>query len=175
MEQHNEGRTIATDARRMLRILPAREDDVALILSFVMELAEYERSANKVVATVENLREALFGERKVAEAVIAYLEDEPVGMALFFHNFSTWTGVYGLYLEDLYVRPHARGRGVGRMLLAHLARLARERGCARFEWAVLDWNEPAIRFYKNLGAEPAQGWRIFRMTGEALERLAQEG
>ena len=163
------------EAAAHLRILPAREEDVPLILSFVVELAEYERSAHRVVATVENLREALFGERKVAEAVIALLGDEPVGMALFFHNFSTWTGVYGLYLEDLYVRPHARGRGVGRALLAHLARTARERGCARFEWAVLDWNEPAIRFYKNLGAVPAEGWRIFRMTGDALERLAEEG
>lgn len=158
-----------------LSIEPARREDVPLILALVRELAEYERSADKVVATEENLREALFGERRVAEAVVARLGGEPVGMALFFHNFSTWTGVYGLYLEDLYVRPEMRGRGVGRRLLAHLARTARERDCARFEWAVLDWNEPAIRFYKNLGAVPAQGWRIFRMTGDALERLAEEG
>lgn len=157
-----------------IRIERAAENDVPLILSFVMELAEYERSAHRVVATEDNLREALFGERKVAEAVIAHVGAEPAGMALFFHNFSTWTGLHGLYLEDLYVRPEMRGRGVGRALLAYLARLARERDCARFEWAVLDWNEPAIRFYKNLGAVPAEGWRIFRMTGDALERLADE-
>lgn len=167
--------TDGSGGRAGLRIEPARPEDVPLILTFVRELAEYERAAEKVVATEENLREALFGERHVAEAVIARVGDEPAGMALFFHNFSTWTGVYGLYLEDLYVRPEMRGRGTGRALLAHLARLARERGCARFEWAVLDWNEPAIRFYQNLGAIPAQGWRIFRMTGDALERLADEG
>ena len=163
--------SITTD----IRIEKARASDVPLILSFVRELAEYERSSDKVVATEENLRDALFGERKVAEAVIAYTGEEPAGVALFFHNFSTWTGVHGLYLEDLYVRPHLRGRGVGRALLAHLAALARERGCARFEWAVLDWNEPAIKFYKTLGAKPSEGWTLYRMTGDALERLASEG
>ena len=158
-----------------IRIREAHEGDVSLILAFVRELAEYERSLDKVVATEENLRDALFGERKVAEAVIAYVGDEAAGVALFFHNFSTWTGLSGLYLEDLYVRPEMRGRGVGRALLVHLARLARERGCARFEWAVLDWNEPAIRFYKNLGAAPSEGWTLYRMTGDALERLVSEG
>jgi GNAT superfamily N-acetyltransferase len=158
-----------------LTIERAGPEDVPLILSFVRELAEYERSLDRVVATEENLRDAMFGERRVAEAVVARVGGEPAGVALFFHNFSTWTGLHGLYLEDLYVRPHLRGRGVGRALLAHLARLAKERGCARFEWAVLEWNEPAIRFYERLGARPQGGWKIYRMTGEALERLAGEG
>lgn len=155
-----------------IRIESARESDVALILTFVRELAEYERSAHEVVATKENLLESLFGERKAAEAVIAYVGERAAGMALFFHNFSTWKGVRGLYLEDLYVRPELRGRGVGRALLVHLARLARERDCARFEWSVLDWNESAIRFYEKLGAVPSEGWTIYRLTGDALERLA---
>ena len=157
-----------------VRIGPATEEDVPLILSFVMELAEYERSAHEVVATLENLRESLFGERRVAEGVVARVGGEPAGMALFFHNFSTWTGLRGLYLEDLYVRPEMRGRGVGRALLAHLARLARERDCARFEWSVLNWNEPAIRFYRRLGAVPMDEWTVFRLTGDALARLADE-
>ena len=158
-----------------LSIEKAGPEDVPLILSFVRELAEYERAVEKVCATEENLREAMFGESQVAEALVARVGDEPAGVALFFHNFSTWTGLHGLYLEDLYVRPHLRGRGVGRALLAHLARLARERGCARFEWAVLDWNEPAIRFYESLGARAMSDWKIYRMTGDALERLADEG
>ena len=162
-----------TDAN--LRIEKAGPEDVPLILSFVRELAEYERAVEKVCATEENLREAMFGEARVAEAVVARVGEEPAGVALFFHNFSTWTGLHGLYLEDLYVRPHLRGRGVGRALLAHLARLAKERGCARFEWAVLDWNEPAIRFYEHLGARAMSGWKIYRMTGDALDRLAEEG
>lgn len=157
-----------------ISIEPATEEDVLLILSFVRELAEYERSAHEVVATEENLRESLFGERRVAEGVIARVGGEPAGMALFFYNFSTWTGLRGLYLEDLYVRPELRGRGVGRALLAHLARTARERDCARFEWAVLNWNEPAIRFYRRLGALPMDEWTVFRLKGEALERLAGE-
>ena len=158
-----------------LSIEKAGPEDVPLILSFVRELAEYERSLDRVVATEENLRDAMFGARAVAEAVVARLGGEPGGVALFFHNFSTWTCLHGLYLEHLYVRPHLRGRGVGRALLAHLARVARERGCARFEWAVLDWNEPAIRFYEHLGARAMSGWKIYRMTGEALDRLADEG
>ena len=158
-----------------VRIEPATPEDVPLILAFVRELAEYERSADKVVADEESLRESLFGERSVAEGRIAYVGREPAGMALFFHNFSTWTGLRGLYLEDLYVRPEMRGRGVGRRLLAHLARLARERDCARFEWAVLNWNAPAIGFYQSLGAVPMDEWKIYRLTGDALERLASEG
>ena len=158
-----------------VRIEPATPEDVPLILAFVRELAEYERAADKVVADEANLRESLFGARAVAEGRIAYVEDEPVGMALFFHNFSTWTGLRGLYLEDLYVRPEMRGRGVGRALLIHLARTARERDCARFEWAVLNWNEPAIGFYQSLGAVPMDDWKIYRLTGDALARLASEG
>lgn len=158
-----------------LRIDAATEEDVPLVLSFVRELAEYERSSHEVVATEENLGEVLFGPERVAEAVVARVDGEPAGMALFFHNFSTWTGLRGLYLEDLYVRPEMRGRGVGRALLAHLARLARERGCARFEWAVLNWNEPAIRFYRSLGALPMDEWTVYRLKGDAIERLADEG
>ena len=162
------------DPAANIRIEPATPADVPLILAFVKELAEYERSADKVVADEESLRESLFGARSVAEALIAYVGGEPAGMALFFHNFSTWTGLRGLYLEDLYVRPEMRGRGVGRRLLAHLARLARERDCARFEWAVLNWNEPAIGFYQKLGAVPMDEWQIYRLTGDALGRLAEE-
>jgi GNAT superfamily N-acetyltransferase len=157
-----------------VRIEPATPADVPLILALVKELAEYERSADKVVADEESLRESMFGARSVAEGRIAYVGDEPAGMALFFHNFSTWTGLRGLYLEDLYVRPGMRGRGVGRRLLAHLAGLARERDCARFEWAVLNWNEPAIGFYRRLGAVPMDEWQIYRLTGDALGRLADE-
>src|SRR5215210_5884073 len=156
------------------RIEKAREDDLALILSFIRELAEYERLSHEVVATEELLRESLFGERAVAEVVIAYDTDErAVGLALFFHNFSTFLGRPGIYLEDLYVQPHARGLGVGRALLGHLASLAKERGCGRLEWAVLDWNEPAIRFYRNLGAAAMDEWTVFRVTGESLDRLAE--
>lgn len=156
-----------------LRIERAREDDLSLILSFIRELAEYERLSHEVSANEELLRVALFGERAFAEVFIAYDDGQAVGFALFFHNFSTFLGRPGIYLEDLYVQPHARGKGIGRALLAHLARLARERHCGRLEWAVLDWNEPAIRFYKNLGAVPMTEWTVFRATGEALERLAE--
>jgi len=156
-----------------LRIEKAREEDLSLILSFIKELAEYERLAHEVVATEELLRESLFGERARAEVVIAYDGGQAVGFALFFHNFSTFVGRPGIYLEDLYVRPQARGRGIGRALLAYLARLAKERRCGRLEWAVLDWNEPAIRFYKNLGAVPMEEWTVFRATGAALDKLAE--
>jgi GNAT superfamily N-acetyltransferase len=158
-----------------LRIEKATERDTAVILSFIKELAEYERLSHEVVATEELLRASLFGERPVAEVLIAYSGEGAVGFALFFHNFSTFLGRPGIYLEDLYVQPHARGRGVGRALLSRLARLAMERGCGRLEWAVLDWNEPAIRFYKNLGAVPMDEWTVFRATGQALERLAEVG
>ncbi len=157
-----------------IRIEKAREDDLALILSFIKELAEYERLSHEVVATEELLRESLFGERAKAEVIIAYDRDErAVGLALFFHNFSTFLGRPGIYLEDLYVQPHARGKGIGRALLVHLARLAQERRCGRLEWAVLDWNEPAIRFYKKLGAVPMNEWTVFRATGESLDKLAE--
>lgn len=156
-----------------LRIERARETDLSLILSFIKELAEYERLSHEVVATEALLRESLFGENVKAEVVIAYEKDQAVGFALFFHNFSTFMGRPGIYLEDLYVKPHARGRGIGRALLSFLARLSKERGCGRLEWAVLDWNEPAIRFYRNLGAVQMNEWTVFRAMGKALDVLAE--
>jgi GNAT superfamily N-acetyltransferase len=156
-------------------IRSATEDDVPLILTLIKELAEYERLSHEVVATEEMLRDSLFGERRVAEALLGYLGDDPAGFALFFHNFSTFLGRPGIYLEDLYVRPEFRGAGVGRALLVHLAGLAKERGCGRLEWSVLDWNEPAIGFYRGIGASPVSGWTVYRLTGEALENLAAEG
>lgn len=140
------------------------EQDVPLILTFIQELAEYEKARDQAVATEADLRETLFGPRPYAEVVIAELEGEPVGFALFFHNYSTWLGRPGLYLEDIYVRPHARGRGVGRRLFTYLIDLARERRCGRMEWVVLDWNEPAIRFYESLGAKGMDDWRLFRLV-----------
>lgn len=158
----------------MIAIRPARPEDAALILRFVRELAEYEREPDAVVATEPMLAEALFGVPAAAEALIAEQQGEAVGFALFFHNFSTWTGRRGLYLEDLYVTPDARGCGVGGALIRRCARIAVERGCVRFEWAVLDWNAPAIAFYDSIGAESMDAWRIRRVTDEALERLASD-
>jgi GNAT superfamily N-acetyltransferase len=155
-----------------VEIRGATEDDVPLILSLIRELAEYERLSHEVVATEETLRDSLFGERRVAETLLAYLGDDPAGFALFFQNFSTFLGRPGIYLEDLYVRPEFRSAGVGRTLLVRIAGLAKERGCGRLEWAVLDWNEPAISFYKRIGASPVSGWTVYRLTGEALEELA---
>ena len=155
------------------RIEPARERDVPLILDLIKGLAVYEKLADEVVATEDGLRESLFGGKPAAEVVIAYAGDEPVGFALFFHNFSTFLGRRGLYLEDLFVRPEWRGRGAGRALLTHLAKIAAERECGRFEWSVLDWNEPAINFYKSLGARPMDEWTVFRVTGDALSALAE--
>lgn len=157
------------------QIRHATEEDAPLILSFIKELATYERLSHEVIATESMIREALFGERPAAEVVIGYDRDRPVSFALFFHNFSTFLGRQGLYLEDLYVKPEARGTGVGRAMLRYLARLAKERQCGRCEWAVLNWNEPAIRFYRSLGARPVAEWTIFRLTGEHLDRLAEEG
>jgi len=153
----------------------ATERDVPLILSFIRELAEYERLSHEVVATEDVLRASLFGERSAAEVVIGDYGDEPAGFALFFHNFSTFLGRPGIYLEDLYVTPGLRGRGIGRAMLAYLARLAKERDCGRLEWSVLDWNEPAIKLYKSIGATPMDDWTTYRMTGEALDGLADEG
>ncbi len=153
-------------------IRPASEDDVPIILSFIKELAEYERLSHEVIATEDALRECLFGERRFAEVVIGYYGNDPVGFALFFYNFSTFLSKPGIYLEDLYVKPEFRRRGYGRVLLLYLAKLAKERGCGRFEWSALDWNEPAINFYKNLGAVPMDEWTVYRVTGETLSRLA---
>ena len=152
-------------------IRPATPADVAVILRFVRELAAFEREPDAVEATEAMLAEALFGAHPAAEAVIAE-RGEPLGFALFFHNFSTWKGRRGLYLEDLYVTPEARGTGVGAALLRHLAGIALDRGCARFEWSVLDWNEPAVRFYRALGAVGQEEWTIQRVDGDALVRLA---
>ena len=156
-----------------LTIRSATERDVPLILEMIKALADYEKMADEVVATEEGLHEALFGLRPGAEVVIAYADADPAGFALFFHNFSTFVGRRGLYLEDRFVMPEWRGHGVGKALLTHLARLAVERGCGRFEWSVLDWNEPAIRFYESLGARPLAGWTIFRVAGEPLAQLAE--
>lgn len=149
-------------------------DDVPLLLTFIKELAEYERLLHEVVATEELLRATLFGERRVAEVLIGEHAGDAVGFALFFHNFSTFVGRPGIYLEDLYVRPAHRGKGFGRALLKHLARLAKRRGCGRLEWAVLDWNEPAIGFYRGLGAVAMDEWTVYRVAGDALDRLAAE-
>jgi GNAT superfamily N-acetyltransferase len=156
----------------MTEIRPATPADVPLILRFVRDLAEFEREPDSVKATEPMLHAALFGPDAVAEAVIAEIDGRPMGFALFFRNFSTWTGLPGLYLEDLYVTPEARGAGVGTALLRHLAKMAHDRGYARFEWAVLDWNTPAIDFYAKLGAEAKDEWCIRRVTGEALAKLA---
>ena len=151
----------------------ATVEDVGLIFDFIMQLAEYEKIADEVVTDEDQLRQSLFGERRVAEVVIATYDGEPAGFALFFHNFSTFLGRSGIYLEDLFVIPKLRGRGIGRVMLSFLARLAVERGCGRLEWWVLDWNEPAIRFYERLGAKAMDEWTVFRMAGDTLEELAK--
>lgn len=156
-----------------LTIRFAEEKDVKLILDFIKELADYEELLHEVVATEEVLRESLFV-RKAAEVIIGEYDGEPVGFALFFHNFSTFLGRPGIYLEDLYVRPEMRGRGFGKTLLAFLAKLAKERNCGRFEWWCLDWNEPSIKFYKSIGAIPMDEWTVYRVTGQALDDLAEE-
>jgi GNAT superfamily N-acetyltransferase len=158
-----------------ITIRPADIADVPAILQFIRDLATYEHLEHEVIATEATLREGLFGPRPYAEVVLACLKGEPVGFALFFHNFSTFLGRAGIYLEDLYVRPEARGHGVGRRLLTWLAGTAVSRGCGRLEWAVLDWNEPSIRFYRNLGAVPLNEWTTFRVTGPALHQLAERG
>jgi GNAT superfamily N-acetyltransferase len=155
-----------------IAIRPARAADVPLLLAFIRELAAYERLLPEVSATETDLYDSLFGERPVVEAVIASLDGVDVGYALFFPNFSTFLAKPGLYLEDLFVSPSARGVGVGRALLEHLAQLTVERGWGRFEWAVLDWNEPSIEFYKKMGARAMDEWTIFRLTGEPLRKLA---
>jgi GNAT superfamily N-acetyltransferase len=155
-----------------LEIVPATERDVPPILGFIRELAEYERLSHEVSATEETLANSLFGERPAAEVLLGYVGGDPAGFALFYHTFSTFLGRPGIYLEDLCVRPEFRGRGVGRALLVYLARLAKERDCGRLEWWVLDWNEPATRFYKGLGAVPKDDWTIYRVAGNDLEELA---
>ena len=155
------------------RIRPAVISDIPIILQLIRDLATYERAPNDVTATDEQLRRVLFGDKPSAEVVLGLEEESPVGFAVFFHNFSTWLGRPGLYLEDLFVQPEKRGRGYGRALLVHLARIAAERGCGRMEWAVLDWNEPAIQFYRKLGATPMDEWTVFRLTSDGISRLAK--
>ena len=157
------------------RLVAATERDVPVIRELIKALAEYERLAHEVVATEEGLRASLFGRRPDAEVVIAWAGDEAAGFALYFHNYSTFLGRRGIYLEDLFVRPAWRGKGLGRRLLAYLAELAVERACGRLEWSVLDWNVDAIRFYRSVGAVSMDDWTRYRLTGEALERLATEG
>lgn len=152
----------------------AEKEDVPLILDFIKKLAEYEQLSNEVVATERNLELYLFGEERVAEVIIGYEGELPVGFALFFHNFSTFLGKPGIYLEDLFVLEDHRGKGYGKKLLASLAKLAVERKCGRLEWAVLDWNEPSIDFYKSLGARMMTEWIVNRLSGESLLKLAAE-
>lgn len=157
-----------------LLIRAAKPDDSPAIYRFIRELAEYEKLLHIVTATESDIQEALFGVRPCAEAILAYWEGNPVGFALYFTTFSTFAGQPGLYLEDVYIKPDYRGKGIGKAVMTYLARLAKERGYKRFEWSVLDWNEPAIRFYKNLGAVPMDEWTVYRLTGENLNRLGSE-
>lgn len=160
----------------MTSIRPAAPGDIPLIAALIRELAEYERAPDQAVATEGMLHQHLFGNGlgrgPTAECVIGQVDGRAEGFALYFHNFSTWLGRPGLYLEDLFVRPSARSRGLGKALLTHLARIAVERGCGRMEWSVLDWNTPAIEFYRAHGAQAMDEWTTFRLSGTALERLA---
>ena len=154
-------------------IRPAKEADVKLILQFITELGEYEKLSHEVVATEENLRKTLF-QQKMAEVIIGEFNGLPVGFALFFHNFSTFLGQAGIYLEDLYIKPDMRGKGFGKNMLKYLAKIAVERGCGRLEWACLDWNEPSICFYKGLGAKSLDDWTVYRLAGKTLHEMAKE-
>jgi GNAT superfamily N-acetyltransferase len=154
------------------KLRPARVEDVTIILQLIRDLATYERAPDEVVATKEQLVDVLFGERPVAEVLLAFEGESAVGFAVYFYNFSTWLGRAGLYLEDLFVKPEKRGKGYGRALLVELAKIARDRGCGRMEWAVLDWNEPAIKFYRALGAQPMHEWTVFRLTRDEIASLA---
>jgi len=153
-------------------IRPATSGDVPVILELIRALATYERAPNDVTATENGLVEVLFDEKPSAEVLLAFENETAVGFAVFFHNFSTWLGRPGLYLEDLFVRPEHRGKGYGRALLIYLAKIARERGCGRMEWAVLDWNKPAIEFYRKLGAKPLDEWTVLRLTRDGIAKLA---
>lgn len=153
-------------------IRPCRPEDAATIVTLIRELAAYEKLEDQARATPEAIREHLFGPRPYAEAILAEVDGQPVGFALFFHTYSTFRGQPGIYLEDVFVRPEHRGRGIGKALLATLTRLAVERGCGRLEWSVLDWNAPSIGFYRSLGAVPMDEWTVYRLTDEPLSRLA---
>jgi GNAT superfamily N-acetyltransferase len=156
------------------KIRPATENDAGTIYALIKELADYERLSHEVVATADDIRQSLFGERRFAEVLIGEHEGVPISYALFFYNFSTFNGKPGIYLEDLYVKPQYRSNGFGRRMLAHIARLAKKQNCVRFEWSVLDWNKPAIRTYDRLNAKPMKAWILYRLTGQALDDLADE-
>lgn len=168
------GRSFAYKTDMTLSIRPAEPADAGLIMTLIRELAEYERLAHEVDATSEDIGAALFGPNPRVFASIAEVDGEPAGFALWFYNFSTFRGRHGIYLEDLFVRPAFRSRGIGRAMLQHLAQRCRAEGLARFEWWVLDWNEPALRFYRSLGAQPMEEWTVQRVTGDALATLAGE-
>ncbi|MBB5274673.1 GNAT superfamily N-acetyltransferase [Rhizobium rosettiformans] len=153
-------------------IRPATPEDAAVILGFIIELAVYEKAGHEVEATEETVRSSIFGEGSVTDAVILEADDKPAGFAVWFYSYSTWQAKNGLYLEDLYVSPDFRGSGAGKLLLKHLARVAVEKGCGRFEWSVLDWNEPAIRVYDAVGAEPQNEWIRYRLAGQKLKDFA---
>ena len=158
--------------RQNFQIRSAQVEDVPVILELIRDLATYERAPNDVTATEEQLVDVLFGERSAAEVLLAFEGGSPVGFAVYFYNFSTWLARPGLYLEDLFVKPEKRGNGYGRALLVELAKIARDRGCGRMEWAVLDWNQPAIKFYRALGAKPMDEWTVFRLTRDGIASLA---
>jgi GNAT superfamily N-acetyltransferase len=161
--------------RSTIDIRPAREDDAPLILGFIRELAIYEKAEHEVAATEDHIRRTLFGPEPQARALICRVDGMAAGFAVYFFNYSTWQGRHGLYLEDLYVSPAHRNAGAGRAMLQHLARLAMDKGCGRFEWSVLDWNEPAIQFYRSIGAVPMEEWVRYRLAGQALEDFAAGG
>ena len=155
-----------------IEIRPAGAEDSALILRFITDLAIYEKAGDAVIATESDIRQSLFGKDSTTSALICEIDHRPVGFAVYFFNYSTWLGKKGLYLEDLYVSPETRGKGAGKALLKHLAKIAVSNNCGRFEWSVIDWNEPAIKFYQSLGAEPQEEWVAYRLTGAALTDLA---
>lgn len=150
----------------------ASKEDAPIVLDFIKKLAEYEKLSHEVTATVEDLKNTLFSKNSNTEAIIGYLNNQPTAIAIFFHNYSTFLGKNGLYLEDLFVLPEVRGKGMGKSMLKYLAKIALDRDCGRFEWSVLDWNEPAIKFYKNIGAEIKKEWLTTRISGQALVNLA---
>jgi GNAT superfamily N-acetyltransferase len=161
------------DIENQITLRFAEEKDIPTILNFIKALAEYEKLSHEVAATEEKLKKTLFGINRFAEVVIADYENQPAGFMLFFHNYSTFLGKPGIYLEDLFVKPELRGKGIGKILLSYLGKIAVERDCGRIEWSVLDWNEPSIQFYKNLGAVPMDEWTVFRVTGSGIAKLAE--
>jgi len=160
--------------KSLLNIRPARPDEAGLVHEFILGIAAYEKLSHQVEATVEDVHEALFGEHPGAEVIFAFWDDQPAGFALFFHNFSTFVGRKGLHLEDLFVKPEFRGKGIGKSLLLALVNLAKERNCGRMDWVALDWNKPAIDFYESLGAKAMREWILFRLDEEGIEKLTEQ-